>query len=251
MTTRHTAPLFDPEPYRDDSGAHTLTARVTADLRAEVLAVGAAHGDDQSSAVRRLLRAGLASLAGDPSPDVLVLEAQRRELEQGHAALDAQEVPGSPEEDGALPIRSRLLLALDRATFPDHPIADLLDAPEAERQNRPAPAKPPGRATQRADVLRTLVAFADRPPFNNDGNRGLTVDQIVEALEALGKKAPTNGIARRMTDLVQAGAARPALDTAGEPIRRATRNGREAPVYVPTPLGRQWRDELQSEGPTT
>lgn len=84
------------------------------------------------------------------------------------------------------------------------------------------------------------------------GAHGLTADEVQAGLERrahyTGERAPAvNGTARRVTDLVQGGLARPHLievtsasladGTAGEVRTRPTRHGAQATVYVITAAG--------------
>ena len=82
--------------------------------------------------------------------------------------------------------------------------------------------------------------------------RGLTTDEVIARMEASGLRVAVNGIARRVTDLKQAGAITPAMTAPGgdiiipggtEPVTRLTRNGSHAEVYVVTDKGREWLQE--------
>lgn len=120
----------------------------------------------------------------------------------------------------------------------------LVAAPGAARRNDPATSKAaaldvaPRAGTRRARALR---AIADA------GWRGATTDEVVAALERqAGRRLAVNGIARRVTDLVQAGAIVAAVDSAGNEAVRPTRNGKNALVWVITDHGRAWLAEAEA-----
>lgn len=112
----------------------------------------------------------------------------------------------------------------------------------------------PRSGSQRRRALEVIVAA---------GARGMTTDEVINYLEAnreRGSRPPAvNGVARRVTDLYQAGAIEPAMmtvddvdagvnlqiDRAGElvPRTRTTRHGSQATVYIATAKGRAWLQE--------
>lgn len=96
--------------------------------------------------------------------------------------------------------------------------------------------------------------------YGGAGARGLTADEVMALLEAAGARVVVNGIARRVTDLLQAGAiealeAAPCghdeLDAVEAGARiyatRPTRNGSAATVYVITAKGRAWLEADRQE----
>jgi hypothetical protein len=115
----------------------------------------------------------------------------------------------------------------------------------------------PRAGSQRRRALEVIVGR---------GDRGATTDEVIEVLEASHRVA-VNGVARRVTDLLQAGAIEPLLAVLGSSgwqahtadhriarppragegtvpggaeVTRVTRHGSRAIVYVATAKGRQW-----------
>lgn len=173
----------------------TVSARVPADLRADLVKVCELRGDEDLSATIRW--------------------ALRTAADQGLAGAVADDDP-------------RLFYAQPGAT-----VAAV--KPQAPRSG---PVKPPGPGTMGAGALEVIAT----------ASAGATVDEIEQHLERReGRRIPTNGLARRVTDLLQAGAITTAIAVRGDQesrvtATRITRNGRAAQVYVITDLGRAWRD---------
>jgi hypothetical protein len=120
----------------------------------------------------------------------------------------------------------------------------------------------PGTARRR-DPATSRKAAADVAPrigsqrrrvleqFARAGEEGLTTDELLAILERAhlftdpddrpSEPPPANGVARRVTDLLDRGALEPAtLAGTSTPVTRPTRRGRAAQVWTITPKGRSW-----------
>lgn len=99
----------------------------------------------------------------------------------------------------------------------------------------------PRTGSQRRRALEVIAAM---------GINGATADEVIRALEQTGQRIAVNGVARRVTDLLQAGAIEPApfIHDDGTPgvIARRTRNGSHATVYVITAKGTAWLQEAHN-----
>lgn len=125
--------------------------------------------------------------------------------------------------------------------------------PGAARRNDPATAKAaaaavaPRRGSQRHRALELIAAA---------GDDGMTADEVIRELERIAERGgyygpAVNGVARRVTDLLQAGAIAAKRDESvdadgghwhyGYPaVTRLTRHGAQATVYVATEKGHAW-----------
>jgi hypothetical protein len=118
-------------------------------------------------------------------------------------------------------------------------------------------------AARRRDPATSRKAAADVAPrigsqrrrvleqFARAGEEGLTTDELLAILEREylqifppdrpSEPPPANGVARRVTDLLDRGALQPAtLAGTSTPVNRTTRRGRAAQVWTITPKGRSW-----------
>lgn len=104
----------------------------------------------------------------------------------------------------------------------------------------------PRAGSQRRRALELIAAA---------GHHGMTTDEVIAELEAQairdGRRPPAvNGVARRVTDLLQAGAITGAVDqldgvdpvtgSSLVPRTRPTRHGSRATVYIATAHGKTW-----------
>lgn len=116
-----------------------------------------------------------------------------------------------------------------------------------------APAKGSARRHDRATSTQAALDVAPRTGsqrrralaiIEGHGQHGATTDEVIAELEqraAIEGKSPpaVNGVARRVTDLLQADAITP-LTLDGAEATRPTRHGSQAIVYVATEKGRAW-----------
>ncbi len=119
------------------------------------------------------------------------------------------------------------------------------NGPGSARTNDPATAKDaasmvaPRIGSQRHQALLLIEA------------NPRTTDDVIAAMQLAasrhGRRGPAvNGVARRVTDLYQAGAIEP-LTRDGIVQTRPTRNNRDAIVWAITPAGRRWLAEVEDQ----
>lgn len=165
------------------------------------------------------------------------------------------------------------LLARDRARDPDATMTTVLRrllrrAADDELVGRPTAGErlfAGGRGAARGGASPTAKAAASRVAprigsqrrlclevFGAAGIHGATTDEVIHKLEVIfartrSRPPAVNGIARRVTDLLQAGAIAAVPDpfTGLEPpMTRTTRHGVDAQVYAITSVGRRWLEQV-------
>ena len=135
------------------------------------------------------------------------------------------------------------------------PVIERLGPPTGARRRNATPTE----AAAALDVAPRLNTQRRRALEHfDDHRRGLTADEVIALEQAAGRRVAVNGLARRVTDLLQAGAIRELLvgevwvegelvADGGAGITRQTRNGSQAQVYVITAKGRDWLDAHRAE----
>lgn len=107
-------------------------------------------------------------------------------------------------------------------------------------------ARPTARAAALAVAPRVgSQRYRALTKFMGAGDDGLTTDEVCVAIPEL----PVNGLARRVTDLLQAGFIRPAAYVGtSSPVTRTTRAGAQAQVWVITDKGAAaWRESYRRD----
>lgn len=121
------------------------------------------------------------------------------------------------------------------------------DRPTAKRAAR---LVAPRAGSQRRRALEHFAAVAQwwiaHPLDRRPGRDGLTTDEVIAREQALGRDVAVNGFARRVTDLLEAGAIESVV-VAGEYVTRKTRHGSDAQVWRITAKGRRWLAETEVE----
>lgn len=208
-------------PLRD----RTIAARVPLDLREDLETIASRGGVDLTTVIRGALR-GYADASLGRDTDAAA--GYRAILDLAAASIPGRGLFGAAQ--GAARRR-------DRSTSTQ---AAIDVAPRTGSQRRRALA---------------IIAAA--------GDKGATADEVIEVLQAAARGAgvrgpAVNGVARRVTDLLQAGAIAPVLieetrssladGTARQELTRPTRNGSAATVYRITSKGRAWLQEASQNG---
>lgn len=174
-------------------------------------------------------------------------------------------------------LRDEALALVGTPRFPDRSsvlriaLRELVDRENGRANGQPATGlfAPREGTTRRHDRSTSRKAAADTAPRTGTGRRralevivraglaGATTDEVVAMLERLhpGQRIAVNGVARRVTDLLEAGAIEEARcngtcaqrECDGSHVAtRPTRHGSAAIVWTATDKGRRWLEETDA-----